>query len=189
MDQISKAASHLAFNLRYLRKKKNLSQQQLAQSADLPRTTLTHMESGQGNPSLTNLVKVAAALGVGIEELLSRRRSDSVLILAKDVPVTLRSKGRVKVYSLLPDPLKGLAIDRMEFAPLSMLGGQPHLPGTKEYMTTLQGQLEVYLSGERFEVNLGDVLAFPGNQPHSYHNTANTPAIAISVVIPVPATV
>ena len=38
---------------------------------------MTHIESGSGNPSLHNLIKVAAALQVSIEELLTRPRTDN----------------------------------------------------------------------------------------------------------------
>jgi quercetin dioxygenase-like cupin family protein len=67
------------------------------------------------------------------------------------------------------------------------MGGQPHLPGTKEYLTVLEGEVSVYVAGNLYAVQAGDVLAFPGNQPHSYLNTQFAPAVAISVVIPVPA--
>jgi len=61
------------------------------------------------------------------------------------------------------------------------------LPGTKEYLTVLEGEVSVYVAGNLYAVQAGDVLAFPGNQPHSYLNTQFAPAVAISVVIPVPA--
>lgn len=189
MEDISKTSAYLAENVRYLRGKKNFSQHQLAELAGIPRTTLTHMESGLGNPSLNNLVKISAALSVGVEELLSRPRSECVLIAAAEVPVQSRSHDRIRVYGLLPDKLKGIAIERMEFEPQTTMGGQPHLPGTKEYMTVMQGEVAVYVAGERFVVKQGDVLAFPGNQPHSYSNSQMAAAMAISVVIPVPASV
>ncbi|MGE3728505.1 MAG: XRE family transcriptional regulator [Candidatus Sericytochromatia bacterium] len=184
----SQVSSYLAQNLRYLRGKKNWSQQQLADLAELPRTTLTHIESGQGNPSLANLVKLSAALGVGVEELLSRPRSACQLIPAAEIPVRKRSQGRVKVFNLLPDSLKGIAIERLELAGEASMGGQPHLPGTKEYLLVLQGTVAVYVAGEHYPVHQGDVFAFPGNQAHSYSNPQSQPAVAISVVIPVPAT-
>lgn len=187
MEMVSNTAKYLAHNLRYLRSKKGFSQQQLAQLADIPRTTLTHMESGQGNPSLMNLVKVAGALSLGVEELLSRPRNDCVVIAADQVPVDHRSQGKVRVFSLLPDKLKGIAIERMEFEANASMGGHPHLSGTKEYMTVIQGEIVVYVAGEYFLVKQGDVFAFPGNQHHSYLNQIASVSIAISVVIPIPA--
>ncbi|WP_141735123.1 helix-turn-helix domain-containing protein [Oligoflexus tunisiensis] len=186
MDELDRVPLYLSRNINELRSRKNLSQQQLAQMAGIPRSTLTHIESGDGNPSLVNLLRVAAALGVGIEELLSRPRSQTSLIPAEKVPVQVRSGGLVRIHKLLPDKFRGIAIDRMEFEPESAMGGQPHLNGTKEYMTVLQGEVVVHVAGENLVVRKGDVLAFPGHQPHGYRNLKKSPAVAISIVIPVP---
>ena len=59
MDELSSVSRFLANNLLDLRKKKNLSQDKLSELAGIPRSTITHMESGEGNPSLTNLCKLA----------------------------------------------------------------------------------------------------------------------------------
>jgi transcriptional regulator with XRE-family HTH domain len=178
---------YLAANTLYLRKKRNLSQKQLADLAEIPRTTLTNMESGSGNPSLTNLVKLATALKISIESLLSRPRTECHLVKSDDVPVNLKSAGRVQMYKLLPDKIKGLEIDRIEIDGGATMGGHPHLPGTKEYMTVIKGELTIHLAGESYIVKKNDVFAFPGNQPHSYRNNRNTQSIALSVVIPIPA--
>lgn len=186
MEDLTKISSYLAQNITELRKRKNYSQLQLADLADIPRTTLTNIESGLGNPSLTNVIKISTALRVGIEELLSRPRTECQVINASDVPVLIRGGGRVKVFKLLPDKLKGIAIERMEFEPESTLPGHPHLTGTKEYLTVLKGEVAVHLSGDIFNIKKGDVLAFPGNQPHSYRNPKKNTSMAISVVIPIP---
>jgi XRE family transcriptional regulator, regulator of sulfur utilization len=40
------------------------------------------------------------------------------------------------------------------------------------------------VAGDRYEVAAGDVLAFPGNLPHSYQNAdALRPARGVSVVV------
>lgn len=179
-------SSYLALNIEKIRRKKNWSQLQLAMHANIPRSTITHVESGTGNPSLTNLVKISTALGVSIEELLSRPRSDCVLIPSLNVPTQSRASGQVVVYKLLPDRIKGIEIDRMEFSGGTSMGGHPHLAGTKEYFTVLQGEFVVHVAGDAHNVKAGDVLAFAGNQPHSYRNMHRGKSIAISVVIPVP---
>lgn len=184
---MTKISAYLAKNIAYLRGNKNFSQQQLAELAGIPRTTLTNIESGGGNPSLVNLVKIASALSVSADELISRPHSEHQIIAAAAVPVQTRSSGRVKVFELLPDKLKGILIDRMEFEPKATMKGHPHLPGTKEYMTVFKGEIAVHVAEEWYVVTPGDVFAFPGNQPHSYRNTKNAPAIAISVIIPIPA--
>jgi DNA-binding XRE family transcriptional regulator len=67
----AKTAQHLARNLVSLRHVRALTQDALAKAAAVPRSTVATLESGAGNPSLAVLVKVAAALGVPIDELLA----------------------------------------------------------------------------------------------------------------------
>ncbi len=176
----------LALNMQALRKKKDFSQNQLAQVAEIPRSTITNLESGAGNPSLTNLCKLAAALNVSIEELLSRPRSDYTLIKAAKVPVLSRARGMVSVHKLMPDKFKGIEIDKLELQARSSMAGQPHLQGTKEYLMTQKGAVTVFVAGQNHVVSAGDVFAFPGDQPHSYRNATSRAAVAISVVLPVP---
>jgi quercetin dioxygenase-like cupin family protein len=50
------------------------------------------------------------------------------------------------------------------------------------------GEVVVHVAGESLVVRKGDVLVFPGHQPHGYRNVKKSPAVAISIVIPVPVT-
>jgi len=182
-------SQYLAQNILYLRSKRNLSQKRLADLANIPRTTLTNMESGEGNPSLSNLSKIAEALKISIESLLSRPRTDCLLVKAIDVPVNMKSRGKVKMHKLLPDQIKGLEIDRIEIDAHSTMGGNPHLEGTKEYLTVIKGEMIIYVAGDSYTVKKNDVFAFPGNQAHSYRNNRSTETIALSIVVPIPASV
>lgn len=180
------ASENLARNLSDLRERKGLSQRQLAEAAGIPRSTLTHIESGAANPSLSNLVRLATALGLGVEELLARPRSPVKLIPAEEVPVRERAGGQVRVAKLLPERVRGMEIDRMELVPGATLRGTPHVSGTKEYLHVLSGVFTIVVAGELFQVESGDVLAFPGDRPHSYANRGTAPATAVSVVVPLP---
>lgn len=187
MKDLDRAAQYLGQNLEVLRKKRDWSQVQLAKASGIPRTTITNIESGSANPSLSNLIKLAAALNVGLEELLSRPRAEYHLVKAVDVPVIERSRGTVEMHKLLPDQIKGIEMDRLEFAPGAHMRGRPHLTGTKEYLTVLKGELSLYFAGQSTHLKKGDVLAFPGDQAHAYRNPKTHPAQAISMVIPIPA--
>ena len=188
MSEDNAVSQYLAQNVLTLRQQRNISQQQLSTDAGIPRSTITHMESGEGNPSLNNLCKLATALNVSIEELLSRPRSACTLLRAADVPVLKRSGGKVQVHKLMPDKVRGIELDKIEITPHSSMGGKPHLRGTKEYLMTLQGAVTVAVAGDEYEVGAGDVLAFPGDQRHAYRNAGAEPALALSVVLPMPYT-
>jgi XRE family transcriptional regulator, regulator of sulfur utilization len=183
LEEVSK---NLAQNVTLLRKKRNLTQAGLAKVAGLPRSTVTYIESGQGNPSLQNLTKISTALQVSIEELLSVPRGRYKLVKNKEVPSLRRGQNTVQIFNLLPDPIPGMHIDRMEFELGGKLGGIPHINGTKEYLTCIQGEVTVRTGGQTFRVQKGDVLAFPGDHPHSYENTGVSRAICVSVVVLAP---
>jgi mannose-6-phosphate isomerase-like protein (cupin superfamily) len=87
------------------------------------------------------------------------------------------------VRQLLPDPIPGVLIDRMELPPGGRIPGVPHMPGTREYFTCESGIFEVAVAGARFEVEPGAVLVFPGAERHSYHNPGRRPAVGYSVVL------
>jgi transcriptional regulator with XRE-family HTH domain len=182
MDEESRLPRDLAENIEALRTARGLSQAALARLAGVPRSTLTHVESGHGNPSLANLARIAASLSVSIEELLTRPRAACKLTRASELPAVRRAGGAATLFKLLPDPIPGMEIDRMSLDAGARMGGVPHVRGTKEYLTVIQGEIHVYVAGQRFGVGVGDVLAFPGDQTHSYHNTGRGRALALSVV-------
>ena len=179
----SPTAAHLARNLASLRHTRALTQGALAKAAKLPRSTVASLESGQGNPSLTVLVKVAQALGVPIDELLASPRA--MVRRWPAAEVALRSKGRgVTIRELVPEPVPDEMMEVMDFAPGGLMGGTPHLPGTREFFTCLDGHVNLTVAGEKYELTQGDVLAFPGNLPHSYQNAdALAKARGVSVVV------
>jgi transcriptional regulator with XRE-family HTH domain len=177
-------SQHLSANVLKLRRKLGFSQVQLAQKAQIPRSTLTYIESGQSNPSLSNLAKISEALQVSLEELLSAPQSATQLVKSRDVPVETKSKSQVRIEKLLPDPISGMEIDRMNFAPKARFKGTPHISRTKEYLYCAWGKVAVYVNRTKFELSAGDVLAFPGDEPHAYENVSSkTSASCFSVVV------
>jgi XRE family transcriptional regulator, regulator of sulfur utilization len=178
-----KTAAHLARNLASLRHTRSLTQDGLAKASAVPRSTIANLESGAGNPSLAVLVKVAGALGVPIDELLASPRAMVRRWPADEL--ARRHKGRgVVIRALVPEPVPDEMIELMDFEPAAVMAGTPHLPGTREFFSCLDGRVLLTVAGDRYEIAAGDVLAFPGNLPHSYQNAdALRPARGVSVVV------
>ena len=183
VDEPERAGLHLARNLISLRHARTLTQDALAAAAGLPRSTIANLESGEANPSLAVLVKIASALGVPIDELLAAPHAKVRKWTAEEIGSRQRGRG-VAERPLVPEPTPEGLLYVMDFGPDARLGGTPHLPGTREYFTCLDGRVEIVVAGDRHELDVGDVLAFPGNTPHSYRNPdTRRPARGISVVI------
>ena len=178
------SGSNLAANVRRLREARGLSQHQMARLAGIPRPTWASLESGGANPTLGVLSRAAAALQVSIEELIGPPRASARHYTAATLP--LRRRGEVTVRRLLPDPIPGLEIDRMELPPGARMIGVPHTPGTREYLTCESGDIELVASGESWRLAAGDVVVFRGDQKHSYANVGGRAAVAYSVVAVAP---
>jgi XRE family transcriptional regulator, regulator of sulfur utilization len=183
MDDPDQVAGHLARNLAALRHVRGLTQDALAKAAGVPRSTIANLESGEGNPSLAVLVKVAGALSAPIDELLGAPRARTRKWAAEDIAAQ-RPPGGITLRPLVPEPAPGELLNIMDFAPGSNMRGTPHLPNTREYFTLLDGNVVIFVAGERYELKPGEVLAFPGNLPHAYQNASPTAAArGISVVV------
>jgi transcriptional regulator with XRE-family HTH domain len=174
----------LGRNLRQLRDARGLTQAQMARLADLPRATWSHLESGAANPTLSVLRKVALALQVSLEELLSRPRASGRFYPRGSLPV--RARGQATLRRLLPDPIPGMEADRIELAPRGRLPGMPHTPGTHEYLACESGELTLHVAGASWTLAPGDVVAFRGDQRHSYENHTARVAVGYSVVVLAP---
>lgn len=173
-------AANLARNVRQLREGRRLTQAQLAAAAGVPRPTLAVLESGSANPTLAVLTRVAGALQVSLEELVGPPRATGRFYAAAELPS--RRRHDVTIRKLLPEGHPTFDIERLALPVGARLGGVPHTPGTREYLTCESGALELVASGERWRLEAGDVVVFRGDQPHAYRNVGDTPAVAYSVI-------
>ena len=168
-------------NIRELRMGRGLSQQQMAKLSGLPRATWQHLESGGANPTLSVLHKVALALQVSVEELISPPRAACRFYAAGSLPT--KSRGPITIASLLPDAIPGVMIERMALPPKSAMAGVPHTDGTREYLTCESGELGLTVAGEKWLLRPGDVVVFRGDQKHGYSNAGPKTAIGYSVIL------
>jgi len=59
----------IGLRIKELRRQKNMTQEQLAFTAEVDRTYIASVEKGKRNISIVNLEKIAIALGVTLSEL------------------------------------------------------------------------------------------------------------------------
>ena len=177
-------AALLGMNVRQLREARGLTHAQVAKLAALPRATWTNLESGASNPTLTVLLRVATALGVTLDELVAPPRATARHFRASELVV--RRRGEALIRKLLPDPMPGLDVERIELPPGAGFSGVPHTAGTREYLTCESGTLELAVAGTKYRLAVGDVVVFRGDQNHGYKNPGRKAAVAFSAVVLAP---
>jgi transcriptional regulator with XRE-family HTH domain len=174
-------AERLGRNIRQLREARGVTQHQIAKLAALPRATWANLESGTANPTLSVLNRVAAAFQVSLEELIAVPRAACEHYPAATLPI--QKRGEAIVRKLLPHPIPGMELDRIEIPAGGRMVGVPHTPGTREYLTCEEGEIQLVAAGETYLLAPGDVVTFRGDQRHSYNNVGRKVAIGYSVVL------
>ena len=72
--KLARHARWLAANVRQLRQDAGLSQQELAEAAEIRQALISEIERGGANPTLESLVKLAEALKVDLSKLFDSGR-------------------------------------------------------------------------------------------------------------------
>lgn len=69
--------SKIGIRIKELREQNNMSQKDLAYSADLDRSYIASVENGQRNISIVNIEKVSTALGVTLKKFFNDDKFDN----------------------------------------------------------------------------------------------------------------
>jgi transcriptional regulator with XRE-family HTH domain len=91
----------LGERIKELRKKRALSQEQLAEKVGLAAKYLSQIETGDKSPSLQALDKFAAVLNVEIRDLFDFRHLDEPMSVAKDLDLLLKSASEEQLRTCL----------------------------------------------------------------------------------------
>jgi transcriptional regulator with XRE-family HTH domain len=145
--------TRLAVNLKDQREARGLTQQELSERSGVPRPTLAHLESGQGNPTLSVLIKVAAALGTGIEALVSATKPKVRVVAKVDLPSEAR--GGVELRSLGMD--LGIGFERWELSRGARLERGAGRNGERRVVVCEAGELSITVGQAEHRLRAGEV--------------------------------
>jgi XRE family transcriptional regulator, regulator of sulfur utilization len=174
-------ADYIAQNIRQLKLIRNMTQEELVKISGVPKPTWNNLESGTANPTVSVLAKVASALQVSVEELISPPKTQARHFSADSDEGG--QNGSAVIRRVLPFRLLGLEIDRLELPPGSELTGTPHSLGTMEYVVCETGRVELIVLEDVYELSPGDVVVIQGDLEHTYANREQDVAVAYSAVV------
>ncbi|QBG34503.1 helix-turn-helix domain-containing protein [Litorilituus sediminis] len=169
--------------IKSLRNQHKLTQTKLAELAGIPRATLANMESAQSNPSISLVVKVAQALGVSVDDLISKHPAAHVTEVERaDMPVLHLDDGKFSSTKASPISTQNLQINDISMMPSCYCKGVPHPEGSHELFLCLDGIATVEVQGVKYQVEAGNLIYFHGHLPHCYGNEGVKPVHAVAVV-------
>jgi transcriptional regulator with XRE-family HTH domain len=166
-------------NLMSLRKHRGYSLQYLSRLSGVPASTLSHLESGIGNPTLTTWVMLSQALRCTPEDLLVVPAIEQTSVSAHEMPVFREQLGSGRLIRLLPDPFAEIDVFVLELDGAAPFAGTVQSPGAMRLVFVLRGELEVAHSGRVVRVGTRCSLLISGSEVHSYKRVSRQPVEAI----------
>ncbi len=159
----------VAAALKRERTRAGLSIGELARRARIGKSTLSQLETGEGNPSVETLWALSTALGVQFSALLDTptrsveviRFGDGPLIpaAAADYSATLLSTAR-------PGTRRDLYLIRAQ--PGEPRISAPHARGVVELVVISSGRAKVGPTGSEVELAAGDYVSYAGDVEHVF---------------------
>jgi transcriptional regulator with XRE-family HTH domain len=151
---------------------------QLAEHSGVSRRMLINVEHGTANPSVTTLLRLSDALGIGLQALVAVPQTKPVKVVRAGAAPTLWTgdgggRGVLLAGTTPPDILE---LWDWILAPGDRHDSEPHVHGTKEILQVREGTVSVTV-GDHIEVlEVDDAISFDSDVPHSYANHGTGPA-------------
>lgn len=171
-----RVTAEIASQVRAERAHRRWTLDELSARSGVSRRLLVQIEHAEANPSLATLLKLAAALGVTLTELLSEESAaEPVAVVSGQRAMTLWSTGAGSTARLLVShgPLE---LWSWTLTPGGRRSSEPHRPGSLELLSVQTGSVELDVGNHRVEVRAGDSAWFDATRPHAYINSGTAPA-------------
>ncbi len=101
--------THIADNIRRIRKLKNLSQKQVALSVDIAQSQYSLIENGKVMPTIPSLIKIATVFEVSLSELVREHTED-------DQQINLSILEKIKLIDTLDEHEKDCLLTMIDIA-------------------------------------------------------------------------
>ena len=169
MDDLARLVGE---RLRAARHDRGLSVAALAEAAGIGKGSLSEIENGVRNPTLSTLYALADTLGVPLATLLAERagaRIASPGIEARLLDVSRDDGAIVEVYRLRLDP--GAAHR-----------SAAHGPGVTEHLLVTAGRALVGRVGQQQEIGPGEAAQWVSDVTHGYSAVGTDPVASVLVI-------
>ncbi|MGO2004694.1 helix-turn-helix domain-containing protein [Arthrobacter rhombi] len=179
----SNAPIAIGSKIRAARHVQRMTIEQVAESTGLTKGFLSRVERDLTSPSVASLVTLCQVLSVSVGELFAQ--PETHVVRFDDAPrislgghgiierlVTSRSEKRLQVIRAVIEP-RGQGEDELYSVDCEV-----------EVLHVVSGRFIIIFANERFELEGGDSVTFPGREPHSWINPTDEEAVVLWTLVP-----
>lgn len=171
-------AEAIGARVRQERTERRWTLDQLADAAGLSRRMVVNVEQGSVNPSVGTLLRLSAALGVGLPSLVEPPQPRRLKVVRRGEGAALWTgehggRGLLVASTDLPDVVE---LWDWELRSGESHASEAHAPGTCELLQVHAGRVAVTVGDDEVSLGEGDALTFAGDVAHSYAHEEGAPA-------------
>ena len=159
----------IAFNLKRLRKERNLSLGELAEMAGVSKVMLSQLEKGSSNPTINTIWKITGALRLPYTSLLEMPESGVIHVQKRDIHELKEGKYHIFSY-YAKDQERNFEMYQIEMDAGCVHESIGHSTDSSEYIMVVEGQMDLELNGESYFLDTDDGFCFNAAVPHIYRN-------------------
>jgi transcriptional regulator with XRE-family HTH domain len=178
----------IADKLRTLRLRRSMGLAQLAEHSGFSPAMLSRLENGRLVPTLPTLTRIALVFGVGLDYFFTDPRKRHVVAISRrDERKVFPSDPKSTSTSWSFESLDFRATERKlngflaHFHSLPEQKPTPHFHPGVELLYLIEGELEMMIGVEKFQLSAGDSVYFDSLQKHAYRSLVKRPCTAIVV--------
>ncbi|KAB7898115.1 helix-turn-helix domain-containing protein [Rouxiella sp. S1S-2] len=151
------------------RQRTGLSLAEISRRAGIAKSTLSQLESGNGNPSIETLWSLCVALDIPFARLMEPQVITSQVIRFGEGPSVTAEMAHYKAILLATCP-PGARRDIYQLItqPGDDRHSHPHSAGSIEHIIVTKGRALIGPIDSPVELNPGDYICYPGDQPHIF---------------------
>lgn len=169
-----------------LRTHREWSLEELSAASGVSRSMLSQIERDQTNPTLAVSLRIAAAFGVSLDELVGQMQLDShiIVVRSRDSSHHYRSDQDVRIRTLSPLHLeKDVELYEIRLSPAGVLQSAPHFQGTREFLSVVRGKISIQSGDHQEALAEGDSASYRADVAHAITNLGKSEALLMLVVV------
>ncbi|MFZ9937394.1 MAG: helix-turn-helix domain-containing protein [Luteolibacter sp.] len=176
----------LGRRVKKLRGDRGWSLEELSSASGVSRSMLSEIERQRANPTLSVAYRIARAFGLSLQDLIESADSASSIqtIRASDKAQVFRKDRQCQIRTLSPLNLeKDVEFYELRLPAGGALRSQPHIDGTREFLTVEKGRVELHSGNSSETLTKGDSATYRADVAHAIANPGRQEAVLFLVVI------
>ena len=171
--------------LREIRTRFELSQRQLARQSGVANATISQIEAGKLNPTVSMLKRVLEGIPINLSEFFSDDFESAEQVFFRAEELTEIADGDVS-FMQVGSNLRSKSVQMLKecYQPGAGTGRHAITHEGEECGIVLSGRLQVTVGDQKSILRAGDAYYFKSNQPHHFHNPGNEPCELITACSP-----